>query len=95
MLEVKNTSDNEVSVMFDGMQVIFDVGQTRAFAEGVARELVREDAGLQIVSEMAPEEVVEAPEVIEGVYTAKENVKGQMQYRKSGKIISKKEYEAR
>ena len=92
MVEVKNKSAEQVSVMFDGFHVTFDAGQVKALDDGVAEEIIREGGGDLIV---ASEEVVEEDKVPEDNYTAKENKKGTILYRKNGKLISKEDYEAR
>ena len=92
--EVKNITESEVQVMFDGAQIYFEPGQSKAFTEGVAEGIAGEDKGLEVVSDKVSEVVEEVVEVSDE-YSAKENKKGVLQYRKSGKLISKEEYENR
>ena len=95
--EVKNITDSEVQVMFDGQQIYFEPGQSKAFTEGVALGIANENQGLEVVSDkvdIVKEEVVsEEPVEASNEYSAKENKKGVVQYRKNGKLISKEEYE--
>ena len=68
-LEVQNITDNEVAVMFDGMQVYFKPGQKKAFAEGVARGIANEASALSLVEdiEVAEEAKVVSEEPVEAV----------------------------
>ena len=94
--EVKNITESEVQVMFDGAQIYFEPGQSKAFTEGVALGIANEAKGLEVVSDKVSEvEVVEEVVEVSDEYSAKENKKGVLQYRKSGKLISKEEYENR
>ena len=99
-LEVVNITSEEIAVMFDGQQVYFKPEQKKAFEEGVALGIASESKSLEVVDDSKPEEkpleaTTEAPtEEKKDVYTESDTKRG-IQYRKNGKIISKKEYEAR
>lgn len=62
---VVNTTGVEIVAYFDGQNIYFKPGQKKSFAEGIAAEIIRENDGLKIESDVveAPEEV--APEVAE------------------------------
>ena len=106
-LEVRNTTSEEITVMWDGMQVYFKPNQKRSFDEGVARNIINEAKGLEIVGEevekedeteeVPTEEPVDEPS--DGIemneYQVTQNKIGVTQYRKNGKLISKKEYKNR
>ena len=100
-LEVVNTTSEDIAVMFDGQQVYFKPEQKKAFEEGVALGIASESKSLEVVDDSKPEEVEKPLEVTtepspdtEDVYKKVDGKRG-IQYRKNGKIISKKEYEAR
>jgi len=99
-LEVQNTTEDEVQVMWDGQQIYFKPGQKKAFTEGVARGIANEAKGLELVGEKEvsePVEVAESPAeaIVEDNFTETVTKKGSVQYRKNGKMISKADYETR
>jgi acylphosphatase len=98
---VKNTSDADVEVMWDGMQVFFRAGQQRVFPIGIARGIVNESEALSIVEEEKEVKVSRvddekpAEKNVEPNFTTRTTKKGIVQYLKDGKICSKDDYEAR
>ena len=97
-LEVQNTTEEEIAVMWNGQQVYFKPNKKKVFEEGVAKGIILEGKGLELVDDNKPEVVEEVAETITessaDKYTEAETKRG-IQYRKNGKIISKAEYEAR
>lgn len=63
---VINASGEEVVAYFDGQNISFKHGQKKVFEDGIADEIVRETAGLEIEGEEkikeAPAEAVEVKE---------------------------------
>jgi hypothetical protein len=63
---VKNTSNQDVEVMFDGFQVYFKPGQSKVFSSGVATHIANESLSLElVVDEVSPVVEEVAPQVVE------------------------------
>jgi len=105
---VRNISGACVTVMFNGFQNEFEGGEEKHYTTDLAIAIASESGSLEAVEEGAQKKSVEVEDLepvkresgsVEVVgkdkYTSKKTQKGQVQYRKNGKIISEKAYEAR
>jgi hypothetical protein len=104
---VINNTNEDLSVMWDGMQNYFRSGQQRVFPSGIADSLVIESKGslkfktdevetpkVEAKVEIKTEPAIEVPVVSKDVYTMITTKTGGKQYRMNGKIISKVAYDA-
>lgn len=103
---VKNTTNQEIVVMWDGTNHYFRPGQRKSFSQGVAEHIILEAKGLELeveekvsegvdVEESPVEEIVEPTVEVEDVFSTRITKNGATQYLKNGKMISKAEYEAK
>jgi hypothetical protein len=105
-LVVRNATDEEIVVLFDGHNIVFKAGQRKVYTPGVARGIVFESKD-KLTLEESPE-LAELPEVTiqpqievvlpesgskNGDYSESTTSDGRTQYRKKGILISKKEWE--
>lgn len=97
---VKNVTDAEICVMWNGANIYFGAGQKKLFTDEIGSHIVNESKGLEIEDENAINEVKEVKEVevieeVKDVFSTRETKNGITQYLKNGKMIKKAEYDAR